>query len=581
MTAASRDTPLTRRPSAVDEAVDGPDAADRLRLQMALQAAEAALGAPDPDPIRGAERAREAGELARALGDRPAEAEALRFECMHEHRAGHDAPAIEAGVRAVRGFNELGRRLDAAEVRCTLSMAYNRVGLPGEALREATLALRVAEELADPRLHAWALNRCGIAHDHLGDLDSAVQLLEDAVELSRALPVGEDAAEDEVVFASLNNLAAALARRGEAHQTAGRRSECAEDGRRALQLAHEALGHAQGHPMREAASLGVASEASLLLRQHAVALASVRRSRRLAVQHGAADLELFADIDEALIRLRCGDPNRALELLDAIDPARVPPEHRAAWLRIDQARHQACKMLGRYEEALAALERVQAVERSLNQLRTDERVRVLRRDGELMQARQHARQQRRRVDELERQAAHAHREAREDDLTRLANRRAFEEELARRLAPAAAARPAPWLALVDLDGFKAVNDGLGHATGDLVLREVAAVLRSRTRGDDLLARIGGDEFALLLADADAERQREVCERLRLAVLEHGWPVVLAARRPIADAPTALRVSVSIGLTPSRPGDDPGSLLRRADSALYEAKRQGRNRVVMR
>ena len=149
-----------------------------------------------------------------------------------------------------------------------------------------------------------------------------------------------------------------------------------------------------------------------------------------------------------------------------------------------------------------------------------------------------------------------------DSLTGLASRGLFLDRLGEQLDG-----PDPTALLyLDLDGFKAINDTLGHAVGDTLLATTAQRLQSQLRGDDLAARIGGDEFAILLhrvgAPDDAVR---VAERILRALDQ---PLVVAGQR--------LQINASIGIVLSPPGPpDPTELLRRADLAMYQAKRTGR------
>ncbi len=154
-----------------------------------------------------------------------------------------------------------------------------------------------------------------------------------------------------------------------------------------------------------------------------------------------------------------------------------------------------------------------------------------------------------------------------DPLTGLSNRRSFDA----RAAEALRAGPAALLAL-DLDRFKAINDGHGHAAGDAVLKGAASVLSARMRQGDILARIGGEEFAALLPATDLGGALDLAERLRGAIPAE------VAHPAGADA----RVTVSIGVAAVPPGGDPAHrlvlALAAADAALYAAKRNGRDRV---
>jgi diguanylate cyclase (GGDEF)-like protein len=151
-----------------------------------------------------------------------------------------------------------------------------------------------------------------------------------------------------------------------------------------------------------------------------------------------------------------------------------------------------------------------------------------------------------------------------DPLTGLLNRMALDSRAAELSYQAAISREPLALILGDLDGFKGINDREGHATGDAVLQEVAARLRTHVRAFDSVYRLGGDEFVVLLPGVDWDGALELGERLREAV----------ASRPVRDVP----VTISLGVA----ADDQRSyaeLFDAADQALYDAKRGGRDRVA--
>ena len=152
-----------------------------------------------------------------------------------------------------------------------------------------------------------------------------------------------------------------------------------------------------------------------------------------------------------------------------------------------------------------------------------------------------------------------------DPLTGLANRRAFTEHLAADAARARRHGRPLALAMLDIDGFKAINDRLGHAAGDRVLVELATRLGRLSRSFETVARIGGEEFAWVLPDSDLAGARAAAERARGAV----------AGSPVAGVG---RVTISAGVAQLRDGEDLDDLMRRADAALYAAKAAGRDRV---
>ena len=157
-----------------------------------------------------------------------------------------------------------------------------------------------------------------------------------------------------------------------------------------------------------------------------------------------------------------------------------------------------------------------------------------------------------------------------DELTGVATRRRFLERLREEVAAARVRGADLALVVLDVDHFKAINDTHGHPAGDQVLRTIADTCRAATRSRDLVGRLGGEEFALLMPGATAAGAAAVCERLRREV---------AASRIKAGPVANLRATVSLGLASLR-GQDDDRLLADADRALYEAKRSGRNRLAV-
>ena len=158
-----------------------------------------------------------------------------------------------------------------------------------------------------------------------------------------------------------------------------------------------------------------------------------------------------------------------------------------------------------------------------------------------------------------------------DELTGLYNRRYFDRHLSLMLDKAQQQSRDMAVMLIDMDYFKAVNDTHGHDIGDAVLREFADRLRRNIRGVDLACRFGGEEFVVLMPDTDWRQAQNVAERVRQAVAERSFATGNAR-------PLSLTVSVGLALNEGDT-DTPEMMLKRADVALYRAKREGRNRVV--
>lgn len=179
-----------------------------------------------------------------------------------------------------------------------------------------------------------------------------------------------------------------------------------------------------------------------------------------------------------------------------------------------------------------------------------------------------------RVAELERHALQTlHELTLRDPLTRLYNRRYFEERLQSEYAFSRRHGTSLGVLLLDIDHFKAVNDAHGHPAGDSVLRTVAKVLRKVLRPEDVIARYGGEEFVVLTREHTAEDVTSVGERLRSAV----------ERTVTTVGDREIRVRVSIGAVCLQPSDacsGPSALVEIADKALYAAKNAGRNRTLL-
>lgn len=161
----------------------------------------------------------------------------------------------------------------------------------------------------------------------------------------------------------------------------------------------------------------------------------------------------------------------------------------------------------------------------------------------------------------------------EDPLTGLFNRRRFEEELEQRIAWVQRYGEGGAVMLVDLDGLKAVNDTFGHRHGDELIQGIAGVLRDRLRRTDVMARLGGDEFAVLLPEVDVERARMLGEEMLAAIRRH--------RLRVEGQQVRTTASVGVVLFDGRDEVGAADLLADADVAMYEAKRTGRNRLVVR
>lgn len=157
-------------------------------------------------------------------------------------------------------------------------------------------------------------------------------------------------------------------------------------------------------------------------------------------------------------------------------------------------------------------------------------------------------------------------EARTDPLTGLANRRVFDNELAEHLMSFRRQNIPLAMLIIDIDHFKKFNDRYGHLAGDAVLRFIAGILRGAVRESDRVARLGGEEFAIVLPGSDAADASRAAERLREAV----------ARAVLEYEGKKLRVTISCGGAAAQAGEEAQGIVKRADQALYASKAAGRD-----
>jgi diguanylate cyclase (GGDEF)-like protein len=572
----SRTEPL--RPSPTDPADPAPTGA-RAAARAALELAERARR--EGRHREGVALAAHAVALARAAGQPAPLAAALGCNALHHLRLGDCEASLACAHEALPLLQR--EREDAAlgaELLCTMTMAYNELGLHAEALEHVMLALEAAGRSGSDSLLSWALNRAGVTYKCLGQPEESLRFLHQALDVARAIDGEEES------FSALNNLASNHCEAAERAAERGDDARCVALAELAIRHAVEALAMAEasGNLHRVAVCHINLHRAWLQRRVFEPSIRHLGCCEEVALANGFRSLSLWAAGGRGAIRRAQGDLDGAVACYeDALAQARAIEERdrehefHGELYRIHKARGDFARALA-HHEALLELDRAQARQRA------DVRTRLLigRMDVELARAEAtratlHAEVQRLRaerlageVETLSAQARELGRQAEEDALTGLANRRRVDEELARRLRRPAAAGRTLCVAALDLDHFKQVNDGFGHATGDDVLRAVAELLRGHMREGDLVARVGGEEFVALLDTASLAAAAEVCDRVRAAVQARDWAGVAAG----------LSVTVSVGVCEAAGAADARALLARADAALYAAKRGGRNRVVV-
>ena len=263
-------------------------------------------------------------------------------------------------------------------------------------------------------------------------------------------------------------------------------------------------------------------------------------------------------------------PTRVVDELDSVND-RISEEIDQVMALIDGAARSASRRDAHLEDVTSKLgktedrEAVRGIIESLVQTASD-----IKRDNRALEARLISSKQE--ITQLQINLEAVRNESMTDPLTTLANRKFFDEALARSLSDAAATTEPLSLMLTDIDHFKQFNDTHGHLTGDQVLRLVAMSVKHNVKGQDTAARYGGEEFAIVLPRTSLREANAVADQIRRAVMSKEL-----MKRSTGEH--LGRVTVSIGVASHRRGDSVNSLIERADCCLYAAKRNGRNRVI--
>jgi diguanylate cyclase (GGDEF)-like protein len=457
---------------------------------------------------------------------------------------GQYAAGLSDLKRAQAVFEEIHLPDHALTALNAIAILYNRMGDYAQAIHIYNRALKAQRDAGMRREQAVTLHNLGRANENLLQWDSADQAFQESLAISRELSYARGEA---YALRGLGAVANARGNPESALATLERASVLQRqtpDARLHAQI-QLARGIALHQLHRLSASVDALEEALAVFRQ-ADSLNELRATHAelasvLADQGNWPDAyaHLGKSKETAERQFRNQIDQRFTTLKVEFDTASKEKEN-ALLLRENEANQKALEQERRARRlqatviALTAVLAILLATLAIHQWRTTRRMRAL---------------------------------AMTDELTGVPNRRA----VLTRLAPLVEVPDGRCHAMliIDIDHFKSINDQHGHAEGDEALKLVAACLRAEVREPSFIGRLGGEEFAVVVPDSDAEAGRELAERFRQRV------TTIDTRRWLADR----SLTVSIGVTVSKvAGDTPSHMLQRADAALYEAKRSGRNCV---
>lgn len=491
---------------------------------------------------------------------------------------------FERGLDLARTSGDVGMLASGLQLR---GGVYSLLGIYGKALADLLEAQRLFQQNELAEAASQNLLSIGIAYRRLGLPDKAREYLNQSV--AHAQQVGDR----ESLFVSTLQL-------GYADEEAEHYSTALKTYRAALNLAT---------PSGDRSSIGSANmaiaSALIGLHDYPQALASLQTAQADFVAAGDTADEGMLQFHRGRAMAGLGQQRQALTAFDRAGTALDISGNQRYLELLHQAKAQSLEATGKAEAALAEYKRYLAAHEAVTQQRTDQQAQMLRGQfdadrNDLENARLKAEQtlQDRQVRSLQtvrfwqqvtmallvvllgvlalltvRQLGRLRRWkqiASLDPLTGVANRRALDHFSADAMRRARTHGESLAVLALDVDRFKTINDRFGHAIGDRTLKHIARVCQESLRDNDLLGRIGGEEFLAVLPGNSLQHAAEVAERLRRRVETLAPP----------DLPAKLRVTVSIGFATLSPQDGSfADLERRADMALYQAKAAGRNRSV--
>lgn len=475
------------------------------------------------------------------------------------------AVALDAYARAAQLAEAQGDQARFATALRSSGFVLDNLGDFARALDFQVRAFAIDEAMRDPRGRALSLRTIGISASKAGDAARGLAYYRESLALLESVGDEDNAAR------TRNNMGINLKNLGQYEESHAQLSQALTYFERAGLTGPLAGAHSN------------MARTLTLLGRHNEAEAAYGRAIALAQQSGYSRAEITGRTGLAELYIQQGRIDPALTTLERALVLAEQSQMRPELADVHRLMALAHKARGDAPAALAHHETYHELDKSLFNAESARRMAAMEAGMRLEQLRREAAIEREKAVALEqanallqaageeksRLLAELERQSREDALTGVANRRQVDERLAQEFKRAKRQGTPLALAMADIDYFKHINDRHSHATGDLALKAIAAILRTNCRDTDLVGRYGGEEFVLAFTGLDATGALAVCEKIRRAVETHDFSFIQPG----------LHMTLSIGIADDRAHEHHERMLAEADSRLYAAKAAGRNRVI--
>jgi diguanylate cyclase (GGDEF)-like protein len=524
-------------------------------------------------------KSQEALRLFEEMHDPPGQASALNGLGNAHHALGDYVNALEAHRQSLRIREEISDLQGQSASLDNIGIVYQRLIESDKALEQHFMSLKIKQEIDDKQGQSASLNNIGFIYEEIGDKEKALDFY------NQSLKLGIEMGDKHVQAVSLMKIGNVYSQQGDTQLAMNYHLE-------SLKIRQE-IGDKEGQSTSYINIGELHAKASDL--NHA--LVNYYKGLEIAREIGDRFLQATVLYDIGVLYTKQGNLSGAMTHLDhALKIGKEISAQEVAY-KSHKALSEACEASGDLPGALRHLKAFREINEKVFSEESEKRMRTLliqfelqKADGEKeiyrlknielvkafeelelknQQLKESDKQKSQLLTQLRRQAETLERQAQEDSLTGLFNRRYADYQLSQEFRRALRFGRTMAIALADIDHFKAINDKFAHHIGDEVIRTVGEIMNNTCRAIDTVARYEGEEFLLIFPETSAVNAVIVCEKIRKSVEVYKWDQIIRG----------LKVTISIGLSDDLSASNPDKMLAKADEKLYEAKQKGRNRIL--